>query len=535
MHGHLLKPGDLVRTDWSLRSARPPYDLLPIPRAKIPPGVILSRDGGAWIQESNIHDVALPMYQGIMIQPFVPSAQSWVSGTGLRAKWTHNELENLSWNPHFLINQSSAKQGQNCFHAKIGYRRVARNTDARSIVGAVLPSFPCGDSVFSLYLGEREIDDLSNVAALFNSFIFDWIIRQRLGATNLNWYILAEGALPRRDFLPSLLPFIIKLNLFASPFAAVQTRHAEDSHHALHASERLRLRSILDAVSCAAYGCDAADLRHILRDSDLPASELNTGSSNSASLDPRGFWRVDRNKDPELRHTVLTLIAFRDLESKIESAGGDRRKGIEAFLTQNHGEGWMLPETLCLADHDLGHDERARHPQPVASRLGPRFYDWQLVQSAEESWRECYLHARNLLGAHEYALILVDLIERHAGDGKDYLGLLTDGFTRELLGDDGYTTVLVEIRARSVVDEDTYWTTIGALRNGGHLDDTAYGQLLDELHARGHLDDLGYRRRRGYIPPSPSPSAERWLRVAEDRADYRASTPPEDPQPDLFE
>ena len=32
-----------------------------------------------------------------------------------------------------------------------------------------------------------------------------------------------------------------------------------------------------------------------------------------------------------------------------------------------------------------------------------------------------------------------------------------------------------------------------------------------------------------------SPSAERWLRVAEDRADYRANTPPEGRQPDLFE
>ena len=108
-----------------------------------------------------------------------------------------------------------------------------------------------------------------------------------------------------------------------------------------------------------------------------------------------------------------------------------------------------------------------------------------------------------------------------------------DGFTRELLGDDGYTTVLVEVRARNVAEEDTYWPLVGALRNDGHLDDTAYGRLLDGLHARGHLDDIGYRRRRGYIPRSPS--AESYLRVAEDRADYQASTPPKDPQPDLFE
>jgi hypothetical protein len=40
--------------------------------------------------------------------------------------------------------------------------------------------------------------------------------------------------------------------------------------------------------------------------------------------------------------------------------------------------GWMLPETPRLADYGLGHDDRAKEHQPVASRLGPRFYDWLL-------------------------------------------------------------------------------------------------------------------------------------------------------------
>ena len=290
------------------------------------------------------------------------------------------------------------------------------------------------------------------------------------------------------------------------------------------------MRPTVDAIVAAIYGCSAGELAHVLQDADLDSTILGRGNRD---LDVRGFWRVDRDKPPELRHTVLTLVAFHDLESKIEAAGGDREKGIEDFLAQNHGEGWMLPETLRLADYGLGHDERARHPQPVASRLGPRFYDWQLVQSAEESWRECHLHARNLLGSHEYALLLAELVERRATDGEDYLDLLMDGFTRELLGDDGYTTVLVEVRSRSDADEEAFWAMVAVLRDGGHLDDDAYRQLLDKLHSHGHLDDLGYRRRRGYIPPSPS--AKRYPRVAEDRADYRASTPPEDRQPDLFE
>ena len=93
--GHWLKPGDVARTDWRLRCAQPPYDRLPVPRARIPAGVILSREGDAWIREDDVRDVALPLYQGIMIQPFVPSARGWISGTGLRAKWDYNSLGDL--------------------------------------------------------------------------------------------------------------------------------------------------------------------------------------------------------------------------------------------------------------------------------------------------------------------------------------------------------------------------------------------------------------------------------------------------------
>ena len=127
----------------------------------------------------------------------------------------------------------------------------------------------------------------------------------------------------------------------------------------------------------------------------------------------------------------------------------------------------------------------------------------------------------------------LELIERRAADGEDYFVLLTDRFTRELLGDDGYATVLLEIRSRNVPDEDTYWKTVTALRDGGDLDKNTYGQLLDKLHARGLVDDIGYRHRRGRNPPAPA--AEPLLRVAEPRTDYRVAAPAQDPQTDLFE
>lgn len=126
-------------------------------------------------------------------------------------------------------------------------------------------------------------------------------------------------------------------------------------------------------------------------------------------LRPKGFWRIDKDKHPEQRLPVLSLIAFHDLQKYLEACDGEIVRGIDTFCTQNDGEGWMLPETLRLADYGLGHDDRAKEHQPVRECFGPRFYDWQLAQSPEESWRECHLHARNLLGPEGYQALLDEL------------------------------------------------------------------------------------------------------------------------------
>ena len=92
VHGHWLKPGDVARTDWRSRCAQSPYDELPIPRAAIPKGVILSREGDAWIREERVDKAALPLYEGRMIGQCDSSQKGWVSGKGRRAVW-----RDISW------------------------------------------------------------------------------------------------------------------------------------------------------------------------------------------------------------------------------------------------------------------------------------------------------------------------------------------------------------------------------------------------------------------------------------------------------
>ena len=530
VHGHLLKPGDIARTDWRLRCAQPPYDRLPVPRAAIPAGVILSRQGDAYIQEAMVEDLALPLYEGRMIGQFDFSEKGWVSGKGRGAVWRQIPWERKQIEPQYLMAEEDYTASFQKTGPKIAVMSITSSTNSRTMIASPLANVPCGHSIGVLNCPANHRLPLS---VILNSFVYDFALRVRFSGLNTSWFIIEETPLPSinagklHQYIqsPSATLGATVMSTLAS--APEYGKPKGTLKAALTPQECLKRIVTLNVLVSVAFSLDMAALRHILHQCDLPLS-IRLGD-----LDPKGFWRVDLDKDPELRHTVLTLIAFHDLEAKIEAAGGDRERGIEAFLSQNHGEGWMLPETLRLADYGLGHDERAKHPQPVASRLGPRFYDWQLVQSADESWRECHLHARNMLGVDGYAMLLIDLIERLTAEGKDCLDLLTDSFTRELAGKDGYVTVLLEIQVRKILYENAYWNMVADLHTHGHLDQRDYEQLLHKLHARKLLNDLDYRRRSGR--DAPALTDEPLSQVAEPGADDDAEPPPKNGPQDLFE
>ena len=410
VHGHLLKPGDVARTDWAVRCAQPPYDRLPVPRVEIPAGIVLSRDGREWIWEGvGIEDVALPLYEGRMIGQFDFSEKGWVSGKGRGAVWREIPWGQKQIEPQYLMSaEAYYERVEDPWRPKVAHMRIGSATNARTAVGSFLCGMPAGDTAATLF--GVDVKRSLVLSALWGSFAFDFVTRCRVSGLHIDYHVVEQNPLlPPADsgaFSGAISDVARALCLTALGFAPAAIEllgtapMSEATTTAVTIAERIRLRAILHATVAAAFGLTYSDLSRILEQCDLPAAGI-TGSQ----LNPKGFWRLDRHLDPELRHTVLTLVAFRDLESSIQ-VSGDLDDGIRAFSAQNNGEGWLLPETLRLADYGLGRDDRAQCHQPVASRLGPRFYGWQLAQSPEESWRECRLHARNLLGRAEYRRLI---------------------------------------------------------------------------------------------------------------------------------
>ena len=436
VHGHVLKPGDVARTDWALRCAQPPYDRLPVPRVAIPPGIILSREGDAWIHEHATDDIALPLYEGRMIGQFDFSEKGWVKGKGRGAVWRDIPSDRKQIEPQYLMRfEDYLERIDSPWRPKVAHMDICSATNARTAIGSFLAGMPSGNSAPTLAF--QSVRRAVSVAAIFGSLAFDFVARRRVTGLHLNYHVLEQNPLlPLNDtviksgiisnatrvlcltskcFSPAILELI----------GSSITRDLVGLMSVVKDAERVRIRAVLDATISVMFGLNYSDLQRVLADCDLPSAELT-----ARSLNPKGFWRLDRHRDPELRHTVLTLVAFRNLKSEIHDASNNRDAGIRAFFAQNEHEGWLLPETIRLADYGLGHDDRAMETQVVAGRLGPRFYDWQLGQSGEESMLECHLHARNLLGAAEYDRLLDRVNEQKAPEGGGEDGVVGAEFAR---------------------------------------------------------------------------------------------------------
>lgn len=434
-----------------LRDAQPQYAHLPIPRADIPAGVILARDGRSYLLETEIDTdefldkrgdpitgpaIALPLYEGRMVGQFDFSQKGWVSGKGRSAVWREIPWENKQIEPQYLmaewtyqrirfdtyIDSIRNKHGEATANqerlrlndstqfivwwinqqSRVAFMDVTSATNERTMIASPGLRLPYGNSA-PLFATRQPNFAL---CAILSSFIFDFMARFRCGGLHLNYFVVDETALPKpaENQIKQLTEVGRRLrgnhNLFTVD--DIYLKPQQPSRLAVTDSERLRWTVIQNVVVAMLYNLTPDDVHWIFKQCDIDAESLRS-NEYTRTLSPKGFWRTQRTQPPNERVTVLTQIAMKECWAM----GSTPENRITSFLNQNDGEGWQLPEEIDLGDYGLGDGSSGR--VEVRSRFGPRYYGWQESQSVEESWRECHLHARNLLGPTGYASLLAEL------------------------------------------------------------------------------------------------------------------------------
>lgn len=275
----------------------------------------------------DIEAVILPVYEGRMVGQFDASQKAWFEGKGRRADWRPIEFASKSFSPQYLMLSESYRARYPAARPKLGFLAIASATNSRSMICSVLPDLPCGNSVGVLrphpslaVSGLTELQLSLVLSCCFNSFVFDFALRTRLGGTNLNYFVLEECPLPNLaafasehaygvDLLKSLAEAAASLTFthrrFAPEWLSLEADQRTPAVWATQEDERLRIRCTIECLIAHLYGISVSDFEFIMRECELPI--------NAATTNPKGFWRVDKNLEPHLRTTVQSLYAYRRL------------------------------------------------------------------------------------------------------------------------------------------------------------------------------------------------------------------------------
>jgi hypothetical protein len=203
-------------------------------------------------------------------------------------------------------------------------REVARSTDERTVIAAMLPpGVLCGHTISV----ERKPARRPNAAALslvgvMNSFPFDWLLRQK-AAAHVSLYILSELPVPEltQDADRLVAHTTLRLCCNHRGFASLWREQLGDawreeapgcSWPAVAAeADRWRLRAAMDAVIAHAYGLDRAQYARVL----AGFSHKSFGASPALCLaafdefERMGAALFCRNHDPYFDISLVTNFA----------------------------------------------------------------------------------------------------------------------------------------------------------------------------------------------------------------------------------
>lgn len=265
----------------------------------------LEEKEGAWPIGGNRFDSPVgewvPLYVGRMIHQFDHRAASVkvneqnLHNPALSSDMTAEQKADPAYLPtpqYWVPTKSISRPGG--LEWTIAFRDIGRTTDARTMIASAVPVVGLGNKIPSVEWtstvskSNRVIVLLAN----FNAIIFDFVVRQKVHSTSLNWYIVEQfPVVPHAHYREMAFGLktaeevvreaVLELTYTAHDMEsfALDMGHVDDNGKVLppfrwDEERRLNLRAKLDAVYFHLYGItERDDIRYIF--STFPIIERN--------------------------------------------------------------------------------------------------------------------------------------------------------------------------------------------------------------------------------------------------------------------
>ena len=237
--------------------------------------------GNRWKRGEELY---VPLYEGKMVQAFDHRAASVVFNPNnlfrpRQPKGTSYEEHRdptFMPTPHSWINWQESLYMQS-LEWMLCFKDITASTNVRTMIASMIPKVGCGHKLPLLLPDGEGLNglDAACVLANLNSFIFDYIARQKVQATNLTWYIVEQ--------LPVIAPadydrrfgdktvrelvrdHVLRLTYTAHDMAPFARDLGYDGPPFVwDEEERRHLRARLDALYFHLYGLDREDAEYVL-------------------------------------------------------------------------------------------------------------------------------------------------------------------------------------------------------------------------------------------------------------------------------
>jgi len=228
----------------------------------------------------------LPLYQGIMASAYDHRAADVMhSGTALQRQNQPRYLaDDEKDDPNRLAQPSSwvaAEEVARRLPASydrgwlLTFRDITSPTNERTMIPAGVPIAAVGNKTPIVYVSEHL--DPRALYVLLGSFAFDYLARQKVGGTSMNYFIVKQIAIPSPDQLREASPWlgsnvfswiasrVSELSYTARDMSAIETADSgATAPFRWNTDRRVLICAELDAAAFHFYGMNRGDVEYIL-------------------------------------------------------------------------------------------------------------------------------------------------------------------------------------------------------------------------------------------------------------------------------
>jgi len=267
------------------------------------------RDGADWVLERGSASGSvryLPLYEAKMVSYFDHRWGYYPDGaeddTRALPRPSEEEKKDPTYDigPRFWVDSSdvAARLNERGWTKQwlLGHRGLTNNTNERTFITSLVPRRGAGNS-FPVWVFEDDIsaDKISCLYANTSTLTLDFVVRNKIGGTNLNYFYLKQFPFLAPDFyteprLTFITPKVLELTYTSHSLAPFARDLGHDGPpFAWDEDRRALLRADLDAFYARAYGLTRDELRYILDPADVKGTDY-----------PSETFRVLKEK--EIRH-----------------------------------------------------------------------------------------------------------------------------------------------------------------------------------------------------------------------------------------